>query len=64
MQLTEIKIQHYRSIEDITLIFPENKPGILFGSKNMCSYDDQPCIYAKIQILIYATRSRFLVQLG
>ena len=34
MQLTEIKIQHYRSIEDITLFFPENKPIILFGSNN------------------------------
>lgn len=34
MRLEEIRIQNYRSIDDVTLRFPLNKPVILFGSNN------------------------------
>lgn len=35
MRLTKFKIQKFRSIEDIEIIFPENKPVILFGPNNV-----------------------------
>ena len=34
MRLEEIRIQNYRSIDDVTLRFPPNKPVILFGPNN------------------------------
>ena len=34
MRLEKIRIQHYRSIEDINISFPKNKPLILFGPNN------------------------------
>ncbi|MBQ5493132.1 MAG: AAA family ATPase, partial [Aeriscardovia sp.] len=34
MRLERIRIRNYRSIEDLTIYFPPNKPVILFGSNN------------------------------
>ena len=34
MRLEKVAIQQYRSIEKITLTFPENKPLVLFGPNN------------------------------
>ena len=34
MRVTELSIKHYRSIEDIKIRFPENKPVVLFGPNN------------------------------
>ena len=34
MRVEELKIHHYRSIEDITLYFPVKKPLVLFGPNN------------------------------
>ena len=34
MHLEEIRIQNYRSIDDVTLRFPLNKPVVLFGPNN------------------------------
>lgn len=34
MRLEEIRIRNYRSIDDVTLRFPPNKPVILFGPNN------------------------------
>lgn len=34
MKIEEIRIQKYRSIDDITITFPENKPLVLFGPNN------------------------------
>jgi len=35
MRLTKFKIQKFRSIEEVEIIFPENKPVILFGPNNV-----------------------------
>ena len=34
MRVEELSIFHYRSIEEMTLVFPKNKPVVLFGSNN------------------------------
>ena len=34
MKLEKIRIQKYRSIDDITIKLPENKPLVLFGPNN------------------------------
>lgn len=34
MQVTSIRIKNYRSIEDVSLTFPEGKPLVLFGPNN------------------------------
>ena len=34
MRVNKINIKFYRSIKDITICFPENKPVVLFGSNN------------------------------
>lgn len=34
MKVEKIQIQKYRSIDDITIIFPKNKPLVLFGPNN------------------------------
>lgn len=34
LRLTKFRIQHYRSIEDIEIIMPENAPLVLFGPNN------------------------------
>lgn len=34
MKLKKVNIKHYRSIEDVSLKFPDNKPLILFGPNN------------------------------
>ena len=34
MRIEKINIQKYRSIDDIVISFPENKPVVLFGPNN------------------------------
>lgn len=34
MRVTTLSIEHYRSIEDVTIRFPEGKPVVLFGPNN------------------------------
>lgn len=34
MRLEKINIRHYRSIENISIIMPKNKPLVLFGPNN------------------------------
>lgn len=34
MRLEKIRIQKYRSIEDVVIALPENKPLVLFGPNN------------------------------
>ena len=34
MRVEKIRIQKYRSIDDITITFPQNKPLVLFGPNN------------------------------
>lgn len=34
MKLNSITIQHYRSIEHVTISLPKNKPLVLFGPNN------------------------------
>lgn len=34
MRLVEIKVQNYRSIDDVVISFPRNKPVVLFGPNN------------------------------
>ena len=34
MRVTELHIEHYRSIEDVTIHFPDKKPVVLFGANN------------------------------
>lgn len=34
LRLQRIKIEHYRSIKEVEIVFPENKPLVLFGPNN------------------------------